>query len=97
MARFLRHQAERERWRESIPMAGQTGSMKGYLKGTAAVGRLSAKSGSLGAARAYAGYVNRADGRELAFAIMVNNFTIESRDVRKKMHALMLELCRAEI
>lgn len=97
MTRFLRHQAERGRWRESIPMAGQTGSMKGYLKGTAAVGRLSAKSGSLGAARAYAGYADRADGRELAFAIMVNNFTIESKDVRKKMHALMLELCRAKI
>lgn len=97
MTRFLRHQQEQERWRESIPMAGQTGSMKGYLKGTVAAGRLSAKSGSLGAARSYAGYVNRTDGQELAFAIMVNNFTIESKDVRKKMHALMLELCRAEI
>jgi len=97
MTRFLRYQAERERWRASIPMAGQTGSMKGYLKGTAAAGRLSAKSGSLGAARAYAGYVDRVDGRELAFAIMVNNFTIESKDVRNKMHALMLELCQAEI
>lgn len=97
MTRFLRHQKERKRWRASIPMAGQTGSMKGYLKGTVAAGRLSAKSGSLGAARAYAGYVNRPDGQELAFAIMANNFTVESREVRNKMHALMLELCRAEI
>jgi len=97
MTRFLRYQAGRSRWRESIPVAGQTGSMKGFLKGTVAVGRLSAKSGSLGAARAYAGYVNRADGKELAFAIMVNNFTIESKQVRKKMLALMLELCRAEM
>lgn len=97
MTRFLQHQSGQERWRESLPVAGQTGSMKGYLKGTAAAGRLSAKSGSLGAVRAYAGYVNRADGQELAFAIMVNNFTIDSKEVRKKMHALMLELCRAGI
>ncbi len=97
MTAFLRHQKEELRWRQSIPLAGRSGSMRGFLKGTAAEGRLRAKSGSLGAARAYAGYVDRADGQQLAFAIMVNNFTIESKDIRKKMHTLMLELCRAEL
>jgi D-alanyl-D-alanine carboxypeptidase/D-alanyl-D-alanine-endopeptidase (penicillin-binding protein 4) len=70
--------------------------MKGYLKGTAAEGRLAAKSGSLGAARAYAGYADRADGQQLAFCIMVNNFTIESKDLRKKMLELMRKICSAE-
>ncbi len=94
MTAFLRRQATAERWRESIPLAGRTGSMRGYLKGTAAEGRLWAKSGSLGAVRAYAGYAVRPDGKEVAFAIMVNNFTLESKDVRKKMHRLMLSLCQ---
>ncbi len=97
MTAFLRHQRGALRWRQSIPLAGRSGSMRSYLKGTAAEGRLRAKSGSLGAARAYAGYADRADGQQLAFAIMVNNFTIESKDLRKKMHALMVEICRAEL
>lgn len=97
MTSFLRHQREKLRWRQSIPLAGRSGSMSSYLKGTVAEGRLRAKSGSLGAARAYAGYVDRADGDQLAFAIMVNNFTIESRTLRGKMHELMLEICRAKL
>ncbi|MEM6772406.1 MAG: D-alanyl-D-alanine carboxypeptidase/D-alanyl-D-alanine-endopeptidase, partial [Bacteroidota bacterium] len=93
MTTFLRLQASAIRWRQSIPVAGRTGSMKGYLKGTGAEGRLAAKSGSLGAVRAYAGYVTRKDGQELAFAIMVNNFTTESRSLRNKMLALMQAFC----
>ena len=96
MTAFLRQQTDLASWRQSIPIAGKSGSMKGYLKGTAAEGRLAAKSGSLGAARAYAGYADRADGQQLAFSIMVNNFTIESKDLRKKMLELMREFCSAE-
>lgn len=94
MTDLLRHQADNERWRQSIPQAGRSGSMKGLLKGTAADGRLWAKSGSLGAVRCYAGYVSRADGKQLAFSIMVNNFTLESNELRNKMLALMLDFCR---
>lgn len=94
MTDFLRHQAGAERWRKSIPLAGRTGSMRGFMKGTAAEGKLWAKSGSLGAARSYAGYATQPDGTELAFTIMANNFTIESKDLRKKMHALMVQFCR---
>lgn len=97
MTAFLRHQAGATRWRQSIPLAGKTGSMRSYLRGTPAEGRLSAKSGSLGAVRTYAGYVERADGRELAFCIMVNNHTLEGRPLRNKMLALMEELCRAPL
>jgi D-alanyl-D-alanine carboxypeptidase/D-alanyl-D-alanine-endopeptidase (penicillin-binding protein 4) len=94
MTAFLRSQAGQSRWRQSIPLAGKTGSMRSYLKGTAADGRLWAKSGSLGAVRAYAGYIRSAKGRELAFCIMVNNHTMEGRPLRNKMLALMKELCQ---
>ena len=97
MTSFLRTQADNARWRRSIPVAGRTGSMRGFLRGTAAEGRLAAKSGSVGGVRAYAGYATRADGTELAFALMVNNFTIESKDVRSKLHTLMVQLCSAPL
>lgn len=92
MTDFLRHQADNSRWRQSIPLAGRTGSMRGFLKNTAATGRLWAKSGSLGAVRCYAGYVDRPDGQQLAFAIMVNNFTLESKELRQRLLTVMLRL-----
>lgn len=97
MTAFLRIQADAARWRASIPVAGKTGSMRGYLKGTAAEGRLAAKSGSLGAVRAYAGYATRKDGQEIAFTIMVNNFTLKSRSLRNKMLALMQNFCEGPL
>lgn len=97
MTAFLRSQAGNDRWRESLPVAGRSGSMKSFLKGTVAEGRLAAKSGSLGAVRAYAGYTTRRDGRELAFAVMVNNFTLESKPLRSKMLRLLRSFCEAEL
>jgi D-alanyl-D-alanine carboxypeptidase/D-alanyl-D-alanine-endopeptidase (penicillin-binding protein 4) len=94
MTAFLRTQAGNTRWRKSIPLAGETGSMSSYLKGTVAQGRLWAKSGSLGAVRTYAGYIRKADGKDIAFCIMVNNHTLEGRPLRNKMLALMEEICR---
>lgn len=93
MTTLLHQQVQASRWRQSIPVAGRTGSMRGFLKGRAAAGKLAAKSGSLNAARSYAGYATRSDGRELAFAIMVNNYTMPGRELRQLMLELMNDLC----
>ena len=97
MTAFLRSQHGRSDWRKTIPLAGRTGSMRGFLKGKTTAGRVYAKSGSVAAVRAYAGYVDRADGRTLAYAIMVNNFTGESKEVRTKMHRLLTGLCVGQL
>ncbi len=93
LTNLLRTQAGNDRWRASIPLAGRTGSMRNFLRKRVAAGRLSAKSGSLEAVRCYAGYATTSDGRELAFAIMVNNHTVEGRDLRGWMLELMNDLC----
>ena len=97
MTSFLRSQSANQKWRKSIPLAGRTGSMRGYLKNRTAAGRLWAKSGSVNAVRCYAGYATGRDGRELAFAIMVNNHTLEGRPLRKLMLELMNDLCEAPL
>lgn len=97
MTAFLRDQAGNKRWRATLPVAGRSGSMRRFLAGTAADGRLAAKSGSLGAVRAYAGYADRPDGRRLAYHLAVNNFTGESKDLRARMHRLLLALVTAPL
>jgi D-alanyl-D-alanine carboxypeptidase/D-alanyl-D-alanine-endopeptidase (penicillin-binding protein 4) len=58
---------------EALPLAGTDGTLAGRMNGTAAQGRVRAKTGSLTNARALSGYVSTADGEPLAFSIMANN------------------------
>ncbi|MEM9836765.1 MAG: D-alanyl-D-alanine carboxypeptidase/D-alanyl-D-alanine-endopeptidase [Bacteroidota bacterium] len=95
MTAFLRTQAERETFLQTIPLAGKTGSMRRRLKGTAAEGRLYAKSGSVNAVRCYAGYAFPQDGRRLAFSIMVNNYTLSGGDLNRLLLDFMLHLCKS--
>lgn len=94
MTAFLRAKAEDAVFRETIPLAGRTGSMRNYLKGTAAEGRLYAKSGSVNAVRCYAGYAFPADGRQLAFSVMVNNYA-NGRGLHAQLLDFMEALCKA--
>ena len=97
MTDFLLSQADNQRWVESIPLAGHSGSLRRALRGTAASGRLRAKSGSIGAVRCYAGYIDRADGTRLAFAVMVNNYTVSGSSLRRRMLYLLRDLCTAPV
>jgi D-alanyl-D-alanine carboxypeptidase/D-alanyl-D-alanine-endopeptidase (penicillin-binding protein 4) len=96
MTAFLRAKHKDEVFLKSIPLAGRTGSMQNRLRGTAAEGRLYAKSGSLNGARAFAGYAFPRDGRRLAFSIMINNYTIDNRDLNTLLYDFMQLLCEPE-
>ncbi|MCI4591799.1 D-alanyl-D-alanine carboxypeptidase/D-alanyl-D-alanine-endopeptidase [Sphingobium sp. BYY-5] len=60
-------------WRETLPIAGQDGTLRGRFKGTALEGRLFAKTGSLNAARALSGYLVAKSGRTLVFSALAND------------------------
>jgi D-alanyl-D-alanine carboxypeptidase/D-alanyl-D-alanine-endopeptidase (penicillin-binding protein 4) len=97
LTELLINRAVDSRWKESIPLAGRSGSMRRVLAGTPAEGRLYAKSGTIRAVRAYAGYVDRPDGRRLAFSIAVNNHTVSGRELNRLLYRLMGELVTAKL
>ncbi|THH37914.1 D-alanyl-D-alanine carboxypeptidase/D-alanyl-D-alanine endopeptidase [Neolewinella litorea] len=97
MTAFLVSQAGAERWIESIPLAGRTGSLRNVLRGTVAEGRVRGKSGTVNAVRTYAGYVDRPDGRRLAYSIAVNNHDLRSSVVNRLIYDLMRDLCTASL
>lgn len=74
---------------ESLPIAGQSGTLSYFCRGTLAEGRVHAKSGSMSRVKAYAGYATTLSGKQLAFCLMVNNFNCESSVIQKKMESLM--------
>jgi D-alanyl-D-alanine carboxypeptidase/D-alanyl-D-alanine-endopeptidase (penicillin-binding protein 4) len=61
---------------ETLPVAGREGTLARRLAGSAAEGRVRAKTGTVDNVRAIAGYVETASGETLLFSIVANNFTV---------------------
>jgi len=76
----------------TLPVVGKDGTVSGICKGTSAENNMRAKSGSIKAVRAYAGYVTTKSGRVVAFSLIINNYNGSSSETGKKMQALMASL-----
>ncbi len=73
----------------SLPVAGETGTMKNMFKESMAKGKLRAKSGTVDRVKAYAGYATSVSGREIVFSMVVNDFSCTSREARAQLVKLM--------
>jgi len=62
----------RDRFLSFLPIAGVDGTLKSRMKGTAAEGKVKAKTGSMSGVNTLAGYVTTKDGKTFAFSIMCN-------------------------
>lgn len=78
----------------SLAVAGESGTLKYILRTSPAKGKIIGKSGSMTRVRAYAGYATAANGHEIAFCIIVNNFDCTSSVMRKKLEPLLEALTR---
>jgi D-alanyl-D-alanine carboxypeptidase/D-alanyl-D-alanine-endopeptidase (penicillin-binding protein 4) len=77
-------------FRASLPVAGKSGTIRNFLKGTSLEGRVQAKSGTISRVRAYAGYINT-NGNRFAFAVIVNNPNSTSTiETRKKIEEFLI-------
>ena len=76
----------------SMAIAGESGTLKNMFKGSIAEGKLRAKSGTVSRVKAYSGYVTSKSGREIAFSMMVNNFSCKSSEAKAKLEQLMIAL-----
>lgn len=70
-------------FRRSLPIAGVDGTLRNRMKGTAAEGRVFAKTGTVSGVSNLAGYVETESGRNLAFVILCQNFVGSSRPWRE--------------
>ena len=76
----------------SLPLAGISGTMHKWLKGTVGQGRLRAKTGSLAGVRSYTGYVHTIHGKNLIFAIIINNYTCPTKSLKQRIEKTMLRM-----
>ena len=76
----------------SLPVAGYSGTMRKALSGTDAAGRVHAKTGTISKVKSWAGYINTLNGRNLIFAIIVNNYTCRQKVVIRKVEEVMVRM-----
>lgn len=84
--------ANYEPFYHSLPIAGQSGTLKRICKGTIAQGKIHAKSGSIRKVRCYAGYATTKSGNEIAFAMMLNGFNCSDKKAKQKLEKLMISI-----
>jgi len=76
---------------QSLPSAGN-GTLTVFQNENFPKQSLHAKSGSMTRVRCYAGYLTTISGRELSFAVMLNNFSCSQAETIKKIEELLVEL-----
>ena len=77
---------------DSLPVAGVDGTLRNRMRDTTAQGCVRAKTGTISGVSNLAGYVTTRSGRQLAFAILVQNFVGSSAEWRRVQDAFCVQL-----
>lgn len=76
----------------SLPLAGQTGTMAKMFDNTPAVNKIRAKSGTMSRVKSYAGYAETLNGHEIIFVLMANNFNCSVKEMTLKFEQIMTKI-----
>ncbi|MDL2220974.1 D-alanyl-D-alanine carboxypeptidase/D-alanyl-D-alanine-endopeptidase [Parabacteroides sp. OttesenSCG-928-N08] len=82
---------EREAFGQSLPKAGQEGSVRNFLRGTKLEGKARLKSGGMSGVRSYAGYISY-EGEVYAVALFANNYRCTSGTITRALEKMLLNL-----
>lgn len=89
---FMQRSREKTAFVASLPVAGHTGTLRPFLRGTELEGKVCAKSGTTSRIKSYAGYISMPDGSTLAFAVIVNNANGKPLKVQKAIEKFLLDV-----
>jgi len=86
---WMRRAPEGRAFYQSLPVVGE--GIRSRMLGTAAVGRLRAKTGTMNGVSALSGYVSAAGGEELVFSLLVNDLPSvqRARDTQDSVGVLL--------
>jgi D-alanyl-D-alanine carboxypeptidase/D-alanyl-D-alanine-endopeptidase (penicillin-binding protein 4) len=82
---------------DALPIAGLDGSLRNRVKGTAAAGKIHAKTGSVANARSLSGYALTADNHMLIFSLLANNWITPTSAVDSVHNRIMVMMASLEL
>lgn len=72
----------------TLPVSGESGTLKNVCKNQSAHGRVHAKSGTMNRIKSYAGYIESSSGKTIAFAVIVTNYNSSNAATVDEMEKL---------
>ena len=81
----------KDQFMNSLPIAGESGTMAYLGKGTVIEGNVLAKSGSMARIRCYSGYILKEE-KTYILTVMLNNFDCTGSESRKKIEKLLIDI-----
>jgi serine-type D-Ala-D-Ala carboxypeptidase/endopeptidase (penicillin-binding protein 4) len=81
-------------YRDSLPVAGVSGTLKNRMKGTSAQGIVQAKTGSMGGTISLSGYMNSPKYSPLVFSIILNQHDRPTAEMSKVIDRVVVVLSR---
>jgi serine-type D-Ala-D-Ala carboxypeptidase/endopeptidase (penicillin-binding protein 4) len=85
------------RFYDALPVAGVDGTLQHRMHGTATQGNAHAKTGSLTGCSSLAGYVTTADSVLVGFAMMMNHYPGDVKELRKLQDRIVETLAAARL
>jgi D-alanyl-D-alanine carboxypeptidase/D-alanyl-D-alanine-endopeptidase (penicillin-binding protein 4) len=89
LLRYMHTSTNSKAFKETLPIAGVSGTLSSVCYKQAAHGKIRAKSGTMKRIKAYAGYAETNSGKQLAFAIILNNYSCTSEGALAKIEKVM--------
>lgn len=80
----------------SLPICGKSGSISGFCRNQFPQGNLRAKSGFMSGVRSYAGYVKNKKNQTIVFAIIINNHSANSQQIKSFIEKLFCAIAYSE-
>jgi len=76
----------------SLPIAGESGTLRNSFHGTPLQNNLRAKTGTINRVKSLAGFFTNNNGRKVIFALIINNFSGSVAGVKKINEQFLKEL-----
>lgn len=83
----------KEAWMASLPISGQTGTLKTLCPKTPLEGRIHAKSGTIAGTKNFAGYIDMPNGQTWVFAILINSAPGKAKNIQNVIQQYLLDVC----
>lgn len=83
----------KEAWMASLPISGQTGTLKTLCPKTPLEGRIHAKSGTIAGTKNFAGYIDMPNGQTWVFAILINSAPSKAKNIQNVIQQYLLDVC----
>jgi D-alanyl-D-alanine carboxypeptidase/D-alanyl-D-alanine-endopeptidase (penicillin-binding protein 4) len=84
-------------WMASLPVSGQSGTLKSLCPKTELEGRIHAKSGTIAGTKNFAGYIDMPNGDTWVFAILINSAPGKARNIQTVIQQYLLDLYKQNL